>query len=77
VATKQDKKNGTFTFSCDFCDERIKVAAKSFSDAWAGLKKDGWRAFKDDQTGEWKHKCPDWRTHKAHEGDEPEEEVPF
>lgn len=79
MAIKQDKAKGEFLFQCDFCDAKLRIPGKTFKETWEKAKARGWRAFKDEQAEVWKHKCGDWRTHKANEAndDEKPEEVPF
>jgi len=48
---------GNYTLVCDTCDARLGAA--DFYDAVDMRKRQGWRARKDPETGEWYDTCPE------------------
>lgn len=58
----KDVQHGKIIFSCDVggprCDEVLETRTADFNEALAKLREEGWKAYKDDDEGEWNHRCP-------------------
>ena len=47
-------------FTCDNCEEELRIASHDFREAWEAAKEDGWRAFMN-RRDRWEHRCPECR----------------
>lgn len=55
-----DVIKGEVVFSCDdaYCDETFESGERRYEDANVARRLEGWIAYKDEETGEWCHRCP-------------------
>lgn len=53
------RDHGDMVFECDKCGEVYEAAESDFHVAWDEAKREGWRAFKNEESDEWCHSCPD------------------
>jgi len=60
MTTERDYKTKQVEFTCDTCGlsilEEGVYSQADFTFTWEGLKRDGWRCYKDGDA--WLHKCP-------------------
>lgn len=55
----KDSTTGEHVCSCDYCDTDAYGGTLEFREFWEDIKRQGWRCFKDENDGVWKHKCPE------------------
>jgi hypothetical protein len=53
----QDKQKGKYVFVCDTCSEVLNTNTDDWDLANLKRKEASWRAYKDKETGDWKHEC--------------------